>query len=297
MLVSTLSETVDRISLAAAKKVFVDGMLASRRAYELEIPNRPLSEIFDQRVGSFLSRGNVTIHRAAAVRKIEGDSQRVTSLLMADGTRRRFDFVTAAVPWRQVHGLLSPDVLRAVRCLDGIEQIEPSPITAVHLWFDRPIAVLPHAALTGKLGQWVFFSDGYCQVVISAWGDLAGLSREELLARVREELSAVWPEAAAAQLTHWRICTQPAAVFSPRPGLDRLRPPQQTPLENFTLAGDWTATGWQSTMESAVRSGYMAIEAILRSLGKIERIVVADLPRSALARFVCGLPTKATTTQ
>jgi uncharacterized protein with NAD-binding domain and iron-sulfur cluster len=146
--------------------------------------------------------------------------------------------------------------------------------------------------LTGKLGQWVFFSDGYCQVVISASGNLAGRSREELLARVREELSAVWPECAAARLTHWRICTQPAAVFSPRPGLDRLRPPQQTPLENFTLAGDWTATGWPATMESAVRSGYMAIEAILRSLGRSERIVVSDLPRGPLARLVCGPPTR-----
>ena len=33
------------------------------------------------------------------------------------------------------------------------------------------------------------------------------------------------------------------------------------------LAGDWTATGWPSTMESAARSGYLAAEAVSRESG------------------------------
>ncbi|HZA23609.1 MAG TPA: FAD-dependent oxidoreductase, partial [Dehalococcoidia bacterium] len=31
---------------------------------------------------------------------------------------------------------------------------------------------------------------------------------------------------------------------------------------NLFLAGEWTQTGWPSTMESAVRSGYNAAAAI-----------------------------------
>jgi uncharacterized protein with NAD-binding domain and iron-sulfur cluster len=52
-------------------------------------------------------------------------------------------------------------------------------------------------------------------------------------------------------------------LFSCVPGLERLRPPQQTPIENLALAGDWTATGWPATMESAVRSGYRAVDSLL----------------------------------
>jgi uncharacterized protein with NAD-binding domain and iron-sulfur cluster len=61
------------------------------------------------------------------------------------------------------------------------------------------------------------------------------------------------------------MVTEPAAVFSMRPGIQRLRPPQQTPVANLALAGDWTATGWPATMEGAVRSGNSAAEVTLRA--------------------------------
>ncbi|NQT13339.1 MAG: FAD-dependent oxidoreductase, partial [Planctomycetes bacterium] len=83
-----------------------------------------------------------------------------------------------------------------------------------------------------------------------------------------------------------RVVTHPAAVFSVRPGVDRLRPPQRTPVGNLALAGDWTATGWPATMEGAVRSGYLAAEAILgeRFPEQEHRLLAGDLPRAFLAR-------------
>jgi len=39
------------------------------------------------------------------------------------------------------------------------------------------------------------------------------------------------------------------------PGLGR-------PLPNLVLAGDWTATAWPPTIESAVRSGHRAADLI-----------------------------------
>ena len=55
------------------------------------------------------------------------------------------------------------------------------------------------------------------------------------------------------------------------PGVDALRPPQATPWPNLFLAGDWTHTGWPATMEGAVRSGYLAGEALLGQRGRIVR--------------------------
>jgi zeta-carotene desaturase len=52
------------------------------------------------------------------------------------------------------------------------------------------------------------------------------------------------------------------AVFSAQPGLESRRPPARTAVKNLFLAGDWTRSGWPATMESAVRSGYLAAEAI-----------------------------------
>jgi len=53
------------------------------------------------------------------------------------------------------------------------------------------------------------------------------------------------------------------------------------------LAGDWTATGWPATMEGAVRSGYLAAEAVLRSAGTPRKFVQADLPADGFVGWFC----------
>jgi uncharacterized protein with NAD-binding domain and iron-sulfur cluster len=84
--------------------------------------------------------------------------------------------------------------------------------------------------------------------------------------------------------------TQPGAVFSVRPGTDAMRPAQQTPIAGLYLAGDWTTTDWPATMEGATRSGNLAVEAMLAAAGRPERVLVADLQKSWLARQIAGTP-------
>jgi hypothetical protein len=189
--------------------------------------------------------------------------------------------------------MFSPGVLSMLPNLEAASQIECAPISGIHLWFDRQITPLPHAVLVGRLSQWVFRRDAapakhYYQVVVSASRSLEGRSRQEILRQVVAELGEVWPAARQARLVRWRIVTEHTAVFSVRPGLDRLRPPQRTPIANLALAGDWTRTGWPSTMEGAVRSGYLAAEVILEHFGMPRPQLVPDLPRNLLTRLLIG---------
>jgi uncharacterized protein with NAD-binding domain and iron-sulfur cluster len=159
---------------------------------------------------------------------------------------------------------------------------------------------LPHAALVGRLSQWVFnnnlpspFGKGdqyHYTVVISASHALAGRDTKDVLNEVLGELRSIWPIVAEAKLVHHRVLTQPGAVFSVRPGTDAIRPAQQTPIAGVYLAGDWTATDWPATMEGAVRSGYKAIESLLATIGQPERVLVPDLPKSWLTRRIVGVP-------
>ena len=73
------------------------------------------------------------------------------------------------------------------------------------------------------------------------------------------------------------MVTEHTATFSAVPGVDRWRPPQASPVPNLVLAGDWTATGWPATMEGAVRSGYLAAEAVLERVGRPERLLRPEL--------------------
>jgi squalene-associated FAD-dependent desaturase len=313
VLVSALGETLDRASLAAARKVFVDGFLAHRRAYEILVPDAPLSEIYDRRLAGWLTAAGVQLHLGVRVRRIEGDAAGATGLVVDDGSSRPFDFFIQAVPWRIAADLLCPALRAAMPSLEIARQISAAPITAVHLWFDRPIMPGEHAVLVGRLSQWVFHRgsrtphapregaghaereevrhaerdeyEHYYQVVISGSHELDGRDRQEIVDEVCDELKALWPQAREATRLRWRIVTQPEAVFSYRPGLDAQRPLQETPVSNFLLAGDWTRTGWPATMEGAVRSGYLAVERLLRVLGRGESLLVSDLPRGLLCRW------------
>jgi squalene-associated FAD-dependent desaturase len=294
VLVSALSETVDRASLSAARKVFVDGFLAARQGYEVEVPTAALGEMYGKRMIEALSARDVTVHLSSPITSLQGNDQAVREVCFADGTRRHFDAVIVAVPWRRVGELLASPLAAALPLLRSLDQIRSAPITAVHLWFDRPMTSLPHAVLIDRLSQWVFNHgasaadppEHHYQVIVSASRDLAGRDRDEIATEVHDELVSAWPAARDARLLRHRIVTQQHAVFSPQVGVDRLRPSQITPVPNLFLAGDWTATGWPATMEGAVRSGYLAAEGALASQGCRVSLLRRDLPRGMLARML-----------
>jgi squalene-associated FAD-dependent desaturase len=291
VLVSALAETLDRASLSAARKVFVDGFMRHREAYEMLVPQIPLGQLYGEALQPFFVRRGVQIHLGTGVDRICVEGNRVVALQMNDGRRVNVEQLVIAVPWRRLPDLVA-DVpqLASWSAIKQAEQLESSPITGVHLWFDRPIMDLPHAVLVGTLSQWVFHrvwptkSDGhYYQVVISASRSLAEMPREEAVRQIVGELQRVFPVALNAKLLRSRVVTEQHAVFSPRPGVESLRPPATTPLENLALAGDWIATDWPATMEGAVRSGYRAAEVTLAALGHPQSCAVAELPEAWLS--------------
>lgn len=302
VLVSALGEELDRASLSAARKVFVDGFLSHRAAYEIDVPRVSLGELYGDRLEQWFKEHGVSLCLGTPIEQIVGDSGRVHEIVLADGSRRPgrrpVDGVVAAVTWKRVRGLFDNALLAGLPELSGVDQIDAAPITGVHLWFDREITALPHAVLVGRLSQWLFnrgstspeTAEHYYQVVISASRSLAGRERSAIVEEVVADLSSIWPAAREARLLRWRIVTEQNAVYSARPDMEPLRPPQQTSIANLALAGDWTRTGWPSTMEGAVRSGYLAAEAMLNSFGRYERIVAPPLKVSPLARFLLARP-------
>jgi uncharacterized protein with NAD-binding domain and iron-sulfur cluster len=131
---------------------------------------------------------------------------------------------------------------------------------------------LPNVVLVDCLGQWVFNrsrtspGEHYLQVVVSAARQLRGLGGDEVQRRITAELARLFPPARRAVLLRGRVVTEHSATFSAVPGVDRWRPGQRSPIANLFIAGDWTATGWPATMESAVRSGWLAAEALAASV-------------------------------
>jgi squalene-associated FAD-dependent desaturase len=125
----------------------------------------------------------------------------------------------------------------------------------------------------------------YLQLVISASYGLVERSRQEIIDLCRRELADVLPATREANLVKATVIKEVHATFSPRPGVDRWRPKQKTTTTNLYLAGDWTSTGWPATMEGAVRSGYLAAEALLADFGRPAKLVQAELPCEGFSKF------------
>jgi squalene-associated FAD-dependent desaturase len=279
---SALGESIDLVDVAAARKVAVDGFLAHREAADLFVPTVPLGALFGDRLVAWLIARGVALEAGRGVTALERDSVGAIAAVVADGAPLPCDAVILAVPWRAAARLV-PDVVPPAD-----ERLAGSPITAVHLWFDRDCIDLPHAVLVGRVSQWIFRPAdgprGYCQVVISASRGLLDGDRDRLRDTVVAEVRSAFPAARVATLVDARIVTDPTAVLSVRPGVEAVRPPARTTVSNLFLAGDWTATGWPSTMEGAVRSGRLAALAAAERLGIPCPGLAADLPRGPIVR-------------
>jgi squalene-associated FAD-dependent desaturase len=283
VLTSALNETPDRIGLRYARKVFVDGFLRHRRGFEVQLPVVPLGRLYGQELQDWLGRHGVRVRLGQAGRRLDVEGDTVRGLELRDGERIEADWYVAAVPFDRLLDLLPPELIDREAYFGNLRRLETSPITSAHLWYDRDVLGVPHTVLVGCAGQWVFNrgevapGQHYVQVVVSAARQFRGLGHAEVQRRITTELEQLFPATKAAALVRARVVTEHAATFSAVPGVDRWRPRQESPVRYLFVAGDWTATGWPATMEGAVRSGYLAAEAVLRRTGRPERLLRPDL--------------------
>lgn len=283
VLTSALNETLERIGLRYARKVFLDAFLGHRRGFEIELPRVPLARFYGEELQTWLSRHGVQLRLGCAARRLSIREGAIEGVELRSGERLTADHYLAAVPFPRLLSLLPEEIVAKESYFSGLRNLETSPITSVHIWYDRAVVRLPHVVLVDCLGQWVFGRgevaprEHYLQVVVSASRLLRGMGQEEVQRRIVQELAQLFPRAAAARVLRIRVVTEHAATFSVVPGVDKWRPIQASPILNLFVAGDWTATGWPATMEGAVRSGYLAVEALLAQRGVPERLVQPDL--------------------
>ncbi|MCI0680567.1 MAG: hydroxysqualene dehydroxylase HpnE [Gemmataceae bacterium] len=283
VLTSALNETPDRVGFRYARKVFVDGFLTHPKGFEVEVPAVPLGRLYGAELQGWLAGHGVTVRLNCGVKRLTLEKGHVGGVELRNGERLDADGVIAAVPFDRMLDLTPAEIADLDPYFANLRNLEVSPITSVHVWFDRPVMKLPHVVLVECLGQWLFnrgetaSGEWYVQVVVSASRQFRGLRHDEVERRVIDELRRLFPGAGEARTLRSRVVTEHAATFSAVPGVDRWRPPQAAPVANLYVAGDWTATGWPATMEGAVRSGYLAAEALLRARDRPTQLVQPDL--------------------
>jgi squalene-associated FAD-dependent desaturase len=349
ILVSALSEELDRISISYAAQVVRESM-KTPSARHMGVPTIPLTSLYNA-AGDYIQARRGTVHLRRPLESFQPDTSQVR-VRPADN-EEMFDYLVLALPFDGLDRVL-PNAQESAPLREMLRHFESSPITGIHLWFDRQISELDHAVLLDRTIQWMFHKSrllssralqrdhapaahndasaserrenaahslprssrggvspafgtkgerapegrnkavelgtndvgSYVELVVSSSKTLIEKSRSEIVDLALREVREFFPAACHANLVKSAVIKEVHATYSPRPGIDAYRPPAATLWPRVFLAGDWTATGWPATMEGAVRSGYLAAEALGRAAGVTPaKFVAPDLPASGLMRL------------
>ncbi len=294
VLISALNEDLDRVSVRYAALVFRDSFLKSAEAGRMGLPAVPLSQLYGE-AATYIEAHGGRVHLRASVDSISTDGDSVA--LCVGGEQVRADYAVLATPFTVLEKLL-PDAPALKPLREQTHFFGTAPITGIHLWFDREVTPLEHAVLLERTIQWMFQKSkilatrrdsaqngSYIELVVSASKTLVEKPRGEIIELAVRELAEYFPAVREAKLTKATVIKEVHATFSPVPGSDAYRPSHISPWPRLFLAGDWTATGWPSTMEGAVRSGYGAAEALTRAAGMPQHFLVPDLPPRGFMRW------------
>ena len=307
VLVSALDEELDRTDARFGVDVFWKAFLSNRTGYRMGVPTVPLADLYDGCKTAVEKKGGEVSLRAP-VRSIAIENGALAGVRFDEGRTETADAYVFALPHRTLSALLPETLRESEPAFRNLGKIKDAPITGVHFWFDREVMEEPFITLLDTHTQWIFnktmlYGDAstgtdssgrdagakaatqYLQIVISASYDLISKSREEIIDLVLQEVRHALPKSRKAQLLKATVIKETTATFSPEPGVDEWRPQQKSSIDKMFLAGDWTATGWPATMEGAVRSGYLAAEAVLRHAAAPQQFLQPDLPPDGLIKL------------
>ncbi|MFN3790365.1 hydroxysqualene dehydroxylase HpnE [Massilia sp.] len=273
--IAALNTPPQRASAKVFLAVLRDSLGAKRRAAsDMLLPRIDMGALFPQAAARYVvaQGGQVLLGaKLGAAQQVDGAWR-----LSLSGGEAEFDALVLATPASQSAAILAP---HAPDLAARLSSLDYEPIATCYLQYDPSLRLdLPFYALLddpaqGRWGQFVFdrgqldaSQPGLLAVVVSVAQDAAGLDQDALAGLIAAQLAQDLrrPELGAPEWS--RVITEKRATFSCTPGL--LRPGNDTPLPGLALAGDYTASDYPATLETAVQSG-LAAATLIRAYGKL----------------------------
>ena len=264
---------VDRISAEAMLRVmayFASTRDASRAGFLDGPPGPRLVEPLARHVRNRGAR----IETNAAVGELLFAGDRCTGVRTRDGRTFEAQHVILATPVHDAKKIIPPAMQRDP-LVAGVAKLESSPVINAHLWFDRPISPFTNlmfspGTLLGVHADLGMGSPGYewsgksfIEACVAPADELIAQDDETVIAAVMDDLERLYPHATRAHLVKAKLVRVPKSVYRASPGAERLRPGVRTPVRNLFLAGCYVDTKFPASIEGAVRSARMAVDALL----------------------------------
>ncbi len=241
--------------------------LSTRPDSRISVVQNSLQTCFVQPITEILMQKSTTILRNTDATQLRYEQDRISGVLLQDGSLLQADWYVTALPPQQLTPLLPERWLTRYAYFQQLAELQSIDSTVLHVHVEQPCAA----------PRLILLSDTYFYSVLAtaAAPDRTGFSlmtTESQLAQARPDshldiaipdllrsLRLLMPDRRVAS-SHRRTISN--AFLSLKPGTKLHRPIQRSPIANLLLAGSWTDTGWPPNLESAIVSGNRCAEAI-----------------------------------
>jgi hydroxysqualene dehydroxylase len=276
--IAALNTPPERASARVFLHVLRDSIGASRAASDMLLPRVDLSELFPRRAGAFVEQHGGKVELGTVIKAIskEASQWRLTVSGKASPEETPFDAVILAT-----HAAQANDLLAGLPGAAALPDFEQEPITTCYLHYggegdaarfmlSQPFFALIDDPARGHWGQFVFdrgqldaAQKGLLAVVVSASTEAIAMGHQDLASAVATQLAQVFQREDLSKPAWTKVISEKRATFSCTPGLER--PDSETGHKGLFIAGDYTASDYPATLESAVRSGITAANLAMRS--------------------------------
>ena len=99
-----------------------------------------------------------------------------------------------------------------------------------------------------------------------------GRSEEQIVQDCLQQMYTLFPSARELNCTWSNVVKLGQSLYREKPGQDKFRPGQATPIPNFFLAGSYTYQDYIDSMEGATKSGLMVADEIIARADSIKAI-------------------------
>ncbi len=280
IILPSLNDDITAVSAYTGIQLFKIALLGSAQNPAMGIPLAGLSTLIGENARRFIELHGGEIRTGVDVDSLHIAGGGIKGVSTVGDELIEGEAVVSAVPAQAMTKLIISDSDGPNDFFTPAESVQTAPIVAIHIWYDRPVLSEKFVAVLDSPLQWVFndtdlkphnnqSSESGQHIVISlsgAW-QWQDRSKQELRDIFTVEMEKAFPTAESAVIKKFTIVKMLEATFRVAPGSQRIRLSQRSPLPGFYLAGDWTDTGWPSTMESAVRSGNLAAKYVVADIG------------------------------
>jgi squalene-associated FAD-dependent desaturase len=230
-----------------------------------------LNELFIDEAVKYLENKSAGINLSTGIKKINLDTDCVSSIETEDGKTFSADYYVCAVPNYSIKKLFENKDFKKYFC--DVDKLKPSSIVSVHLFFKEELKLNTDERMIGftdTIIQWAFIrSRKHICIVISGAdfleGNLTEKDNDEIFKICVDDLKSCLNGIDENNISDYKVIKEKRATFLPEVGSEKYRLNQKSNIKNLYIAGDWTDTGYPSTIEGAIKSAKICSDLIFKN--------------------------------